>query len=217
MKFLLIDDHSLIIGALKVLLLDLEPEAEVYTAGTAQAALGLHTEHPDADLVLLDLGLPGSSGTSLLEKLVNRDRELKILVLSGTQDQHNVMRTLHLGACGFVPKSMQSDVLADAIRFVLSGGVYIPGKLLEEVSRNGQPDEPAEPSPTAGPKVVLSDRLEQVLLLLANGAPIKVICRELGLSEGTVKTHVTAIYRAFGATNRTEALLAARRHGFDVG
>jgi DNA-binding NarL/FixJ family response regulator len=66
-------------------------------------------------------------------------------------------------------------------------------------------------------RVQLTERQEQVLQLLARGAPIKIICRELGLSEGTVKTHVTAIYRAFGASNRTEALLAARRQGYDVG
>jgi len=66
-------------------------------------------------------------------------------------------------------------------------------------------------------RIQLTERQEQVLQLLARGAPIKIICRELGLSEGTVKTHVTAIYRAFGASNRTEALLAARRHGYDVG
>jgi DNA-binding NarL/FixJ family response regulator len=69
----------------------------------------------------------------------------------------------------------------------------------------------------SGNRVQLTERQEQVLQLLARGAPIKVICRELGLSEGTVKTHVTAIYRAFGASNRTEALLAARRQGYDVG
>ena len=70
--------------------------------------------------------------------------------------------------------------------------------------------------PTAA-RVKLTERQEQVLHLLARGCPIKVICRELNLSEGTVKTHVTAIYRAFGASNRTEALLSARRQGYDVG
>jgi DNA-binding NarL/FixJ family response regulator len=69
----------------------------------------------------------------------------------------------------------------------------------------------------ASSRARLTDRQEQVLELLARGAPIKVICRELNLSEGTVKTHVTAIYRAFGASNRTEALLAARKQGYDVG
>ena len=129
---------------------------------------------------------------------------------------------LHLGAAGFVPKSMASETLVSAIRFVLSGGVYIPADLLDDVTRGagilGLPERGRDMlgQPTTN-RVQLTERQEQVLQLLARGAPIKIICRELGLSEGTVKTHVTAIYRAFGASNRTEALLAARRQGYDVG
>ncbi len=222
MKILLVDDHSLITDALKVLLLDLDPEANVFTASDAPGAEQLLEQHQDADLMLLDLGLPGATGTSLLEKLTHRYPDMKILVLSGVQDQRSVMRVLQLGAAGFVPKSMATDNLISAIRFVLSGGVYIPADLLEDATRGAQilglpergRDMMGRPS---GGRVQLTERQEQVLQLLARGAPIKIICRELTLSEGTVKTHVTAIYRAFGASNRTEALLAARRNGYEVG
>jgi DNA-binding NarL/FixJ family response regulator len=220
MKVLLIDDHSLITDALSALLLDVDPQVEVHTAGDAQGAMKLLEQYPDADLMLLDLGLPGATGTSLLEAIVAQAPDLKILILSGTQDQRSVMRTLQLGAAGFVPKSMATETLVSAIKFVLSGGVYIPGDLLEEAQRlgplSGPPPRVHDVAP-GGPRVALTERQEQVLQLLARGAPIKIICRELGLSEGTVKTHVTAIYRAFGASNRTEALLAARRNGYDVG
>lgn len=222
MKILLVDDHSLITDALKVLLLDLDPQAQIFTAADAPGAEQLAAEHQDADLMLLDLGLPGATGTSLLEKLTTVYPDLKILVLSGVQDQRSVMRVLQLGAAGFVPKSMATDNLVSAIRFVLSGGVYIPADLLEDATRGAQMlglpergrDMLGRPS---GGRVQLTERQEQVLQLLARGAPIKIVCRELNLSEGTVKTHVTAIYRAFGASNRTEALLAARRNGYDVG
>ncbi|HUN93659.1 MAG TPA: response regulator transcription factor [Burkholderiaceae bacterium] len=221
MKILLVDDHTLITDALKVLLLDVDADAEIHTAADADAAMKLVAEHPDADLMLLDLGLPSVSGTSLLEAVVAQVPDLKILVLSGTQDARNVLRVLQLGAAGFVPKSMASETLVSAIRFVLSGGFYIPGDLLEEAQRlgplSGAPERLRENAPPGGVRVALTERQEQVLQLLARGAPIKIICRELGLSEGTVKTHVTAIYRAFGASNRTEALLAARRHGYDIG
>jgi DNA-binding NarL/FixJ family response regulator len=222
MKILLVDDHSLITDALRILLLDLDPDAEIHTASNAEAATALVGVHgSDADLMLLDLGLPGVQGTSLLESIVAQAPELKILVLSGTQDQRSVMRVLQLGAAGFVPKSMASETLLSAIRFVLSGGVYIPGDLLEEAQRlgplSGAPERLRDGPRAGGVRVELTERQEQVLQLLARGAPIKIICRELGLSEGTVKTHVTAIYRAFGASNRTESLLAARRHGYDVG
>jgi DNA-binding NarL/FixJ family response regulator len=104
-----------------------------------------------------------------------------------------------------------------AVKFVLSGGVYIPADLLDEVNRAGMLTAPERPREAGSGRIELTERQEQVLQLLARGAPIKIICRELGLSEGTVKTHVTAIYRAFNASNRTEALLAARRQGYDIG
>lgn len=222
MKILLVDDHALITNAMTALLLDLDPKTEIHTATDAPGAERLVEQHPDADMMLLDLGLPGTTGTNLLETLVGRVPDLKILVLSGVQDQRTVMRVLQLGAAGFLPKSMATETLINAVRFVMSGGVYIPADLLEDATRGasmlGLPERGRDMlgRPTSG-RVQLTERQEQVLQLLARGSPIKIICRELSLSEGTVKTHVTAIYRAFGASNRTEALLAARRNGYDVG
>ena len=222
MKILLVDDHALITNAMTALLLDLDPKTEIHTATDAPGAERLVEQHPDADMMLLDLGLPGTTGTNLLETLVGRVPDLKILVLSGVQDQRTVMRVLQLGAAGFLPKSMATETLINAVRFVMSGGVYIPADLLEDATRGasmlGLPERGRDMlgRPTSG-RVQLTERQEQVLQLLARGSPIKIICRELNLSEGTVKTHVTAIYRAVGASNRTEALLAARRNGYDVG
>ena len=150
MKYLIVDDHALVAGALTLLLEDRDPEADVHTAATADAALELVDREGDADLLILDLSLPGVTGTELMEEIVRRQPMLKILVVSGLADQESIMRVL------------------------------------------------------------------QLLAQLAKGAPIKRICRELDLSEGTVKTHVAAIYRSFGASNRTEALIAARRAGFDI-
>lgn len=218
MKVLIVDDHTLITHALSALMQDLDPATEVHTANSAAGALALVGQHgDDADLLLLDLALPGVEGTSLLEAVVAQHPALKVLVLSGVQDQRSVMQVLQLGAAGFVPKTMDSEVLGAAIRFVLGGGVYIPSNLLADAQRAGLlASAPTEPTPLTGPPVELTERQRDVLRELARGAPIKQICRELGLSEGTVKTHVTAIYRAFGAGNRTEALLAARRHGYDL-
>ena len=120
-----------------------------------------------------------------------------------------------MGAAGFIPKSLDAALLTAAIRFVLNGGVYIPVKLLAEAQRTSLLTNRDTQRPNVE-TVHLTERQKDVLALLAKGAPIKRICKELNLSEGTVKTHVTAIYRAFNATNRTEALLEARRHGFEV-
>lgn len=217
MKYLIVDDHALVAGALTLLLEDRDPEADVHTAATADAALELVDREGDADLLILDLSLPGVTGTELMEEIVRRQPMLKILVVSGLADQESIMRVLQLGAAGFVPKSLDTELLSSAIDFVLKGGVYIPSKLLAESQKDGFFTRTAArlKTPEAAPPH-LTDRQLDVLAQLAKGAPIKRICRELDLSEGTVKTHVAAIYRSFGASNRTEALIAARRAGFDI-
>lgn len=217
MKYLIVDDHALVAGALTLLLEDRDPEADVHTAATADAALELVDREGDADLLILDLSLPGVTGTELMEEIVRRQAMLKILVVSGLADQESIMRVLQLGAAGFVPKSLDTELLSSAIDFVLKGGVYIPSKLLTESQKDGFFTRTAArlKAPESAPPH-LTDRQLDVLAQLAKGAPIKRICRELDLSEGTVKTHVAAIYRSFGASNRTEALIAARRAGFDI-
>lgn len=217
MKYLIVDDHALVAGALTLLLEDRDPEADVHTAATADAALELVDREGDADLLILDLSLPGVTGTELMEEIVRRQPMLKILVVSGLADQECIMRVLQLGAAGFVPKSLDTELLSSAIDFVLKGGVYIPSKLLTESQKDGFFTRTAArlKAPESAPPH-LTDRQLDVLAQLAKGAPIKRICRELDLSEGTVKTHVAAIYRSFGASNRTEALIAARRAGFDI-
>ena len=217
MKYLIVDDHALVAGALTLLLEDRDQEADVHTAATADAALELVDREGDADLLILDLSLPGVTGTELMEEIVRRQPMLKILVVSGLADQESIMRVLQLGAAGFVPKSLDTELLSSAIDFVLKGGVYIPSKLLTESQKDGFFTRTAArlKAPESAPPH-LTDRQLDVLAQLAKGAPIKRICRELDLSEGTVKTHVAAIYRSFGASNRTEALIAARRAGFDI-
>lgn len=217
MKYLIVDDHALITGALSLMLEDRDPETEVHTAATAREALDLVNREGDADLLILDLSMPNVTGTELMEEIVRMQPMLKILVVSGLADQESIMRVLQLGAAGFVPKSLDTEMLGNAIDFVLKGGVFIPSKLLTESQRVGFfTRTAAHLKSSAEEPVHLTERQKDVLALLAQGAPIKRICRELDLSEGTVKTHVAAIYRAFGASNRTEALLAARRAGFDI-
>ena len=200
MKYLIVDDHALVAGALTLLLEDRDPEADVHTAATADAALELVDREGDADLLILDLSLPGVTGTELMEEIVRRQPMLKILVVSGLADQESIMRVLQLGAAGFVPKSLDTELLSSAIDFVLKGGVYIPSKLLTESQKDGFFTRTAArlKAPESAPPH-LTDRQLDVLAQLAKGAPIKRICRELDLSEGTVKTHVAAIYRSFGA------------------
>ena len=212
MQFLIVDDHSIVTMALSLLLKDFDGQTNtVYTANSKEDALVLADQYGDtADLMILDLSMPGVEGTSLMEEIVQRHPTMKILVMSGLTDQHSILKVLQMGAAGFIPKSLDAGLLTAAIRFVLNGGVYIPVKLLAEAQRSTflSAREITRPSLES---VHLTERQKDVLALLAKGAPIKRICKELNLSEGTVKTHVTAIYRAFNASNRTEALLSSSK------
>ncbi len=212
---LLVDDHSLITTAMNALLQSMFPNVQVYIGSDGKDARELAAKYGDsADLMILDLGLPDSQGTALLEELLTEYPALKILVLSGIADPESILRTLSAGAAGFVPKSLDANLLKDAVNFVLEGGVYIPSRILTQQQSQGM--NPQQPQENPSSTVHLTPRQCQVLKLLSQGDSIKTICRKLDLSEGTVKTHVTAIYRAFDAKNRTEALIAARKNGFNV-
>ena len=199
--FLVVDDQPLITGALSMLLTSENPDSEVFTANSVDEARKLvHSHAPEADLLILDLSMPGVVGTSLLEEFVREEPSLKILVLSGVTDRESVMNTLSLGAAGFVPKTLDTDLLLTAIHFVLKGGVYLPSKIIEESQRRGFFAEAGEGiAGRMASAPTLTPRQMDVLRELAKGNPIKRICTNLNLSEVTVKTHVSAIYRAFGA------------------
>lgn len=200
---------------MSALLQSMYKDVTVHIGTNAKDALDLAAKYGDsADLMILDLGLPDSQGTGLLERLLQSYPALKILVLSGFADPDSILRTLSAGAAGFIPKSLDANLLKAAVNFVLEGGVYIPSKILSQQQSAGMSPQQPIMNPTSS--VHLTPRQCQVLRLLSEGDSIKTICKKLELSEGTIKTHVTAIYRAFDAKNRTEALIAARRNGFNV-
>src|SRR5262245_58150682 len=138
MKILVIDDHALIRESLRAVLSELKPEAAVVEATNAQETVRLVEDNPDLALVLLDLGLPDRDGFEVLAEIRERHPTIPVVVLSGHSDRANVVKTLDLGALGFIPKTAQRQVLASAISLVLSGGIYIPPEIL------GRP-EPATP------------------------------------------------------------------------
>ncbi|MBQ8829165.1 MAG: response regulator transcription factor [Burkholderiaceae bacterium] len=212
---LLVDDHSLITTAMSALLKSMYPDVQVQIGADAKEARRLVAEHGDsADLMILDLGLPDCQGTELLVELLQDYPALKILVLSGSVEPEKILKALSAGAAGYVPKTLDAHLLKDAISLVLEGGVYIPAKILSQAQSEGMAPQVPVHNPKAS--VHLTNRQCQVLKLLSQGDSIKEICRTMNLSEGTIKTHVTAIYRAFNARNRTEALIAARKNCFNV-
>lgn len=217
MQILVVDDHPLILEALKQVLRDLDPEIAVLEARDAQHALDRATKHPDLSLVLLDLTLPGKHGFELLSELRRDFPQLPVVVLSATEDRETVLRAINDGAMGFIPKTSRTEVLVAALRLVFSGGVYLPPSVFSTQAGTLGADARLPAPATRSPRDVgLTDRQAQVLALLVQGKSNKLICRALDLAEGTVKIHVTAILRALNVSNRTEAVVAVSRLGLKL-
>jgi DNA-binding NarL/FixJ family response regulator len=211
-KVLIVDDHPLILEALRHVLKALDAKIAVLEAQNAADALSIAASHADIDLALLDLGLPGKAGLDALYELRGEQPELPVVVLSATEDPEMVLRAIDAGAMGFISKATKNDVLVNALRLVLSGAVYLPQHLLQRsAAQAGQPS--SEEQCLSYRDIGLTERQAEVLNLLIQGKSNKLICRELGLAEGTVKIHVTAILKALNVVNRTQAVVAVSRLG----
>jgi len=212
MNLLLIDDHALFREGLRALLGNISPDVMVFESASVEGAIDECNLTPFR-MVLLDLGLSQSGGMATLEQFRAGVPATPVVVLSGERDAALIRNAIECGAVGYIPKSHTAEQMIAALRFVLSGGVYLPPEVLEaERAAAGQPVSTMERERFQ----LLSPRQQQVARLLLQGQANKAIARELELSEGTVKAHVSAIYQIIGARNRVEAVTLAARHGFIV-
>lgn len=223
MKILVVDDHPLILEALHHVLRQLDREVEVYDARTGAEGRKLVAAHPETGLLLLDLTLPDVDGLALLSELRHDFPAIPVVVLSASDRREDVLRAIDLGAMGFIPKTSSNQVMLQALRLVLSGGVYLPPAALVhqegaemESSGDSAPDSMGGGTRVTPRELGLTGRQAQVLALILQGKPNKVICRELGLAEGTVKIHVAAILRALNVSTRTQAVIEASRLGLHL-
>jgi DNA-binding NarL/FixJ family response regulator len=206
-KLLIVDDHPLILHALEQVLPQLDRRLEIFGARDRTATMTLLARHPDCALVLLDLALPGARGLDLLADLRRERPQLPIVVLSATHDSATVGAAIAAGARGFVAKTASPLELLDAISTVLDGGRHITNDLA------------AVPRTIRGVPMTmlgLTQRQSDVLQLLVQGKPNKLICRDLHLSEGTVKVHVSAILKALNVHSRSQAIVELTRRGISV-
>lgn len=217
MKILVIDDHVLIQQAMQGVLKKIKRDALVFEAASSAQAMQIVNAHPDLDLILLDLTLPDRDGFALLAELREQLPQAAVVVLSGVQEPDYVLKALDLGAVGYIPKSTHGDVILNALRLVLGGGVYVPPEILVRDAASTATALVARPRVTEAPaaKMGLTERQLQVLALMMEGKSNKTICRDLHLAEPTVKNHVTAILKALKVSNRTEAVVAASKLGLD--
>lgn len=204
MKILLVDDHPLFLEGIRMVLKQLDEAASIQCSGSCEEAL---TQIDDShDLVLLDINLPGMSGLDGLQRLRSQAPATPLVVMSASEDRSKVLRAIELGAKGYIPKSSTPDVILTALQLVLSGGVYLPMAVLDEVNSSQSKTENAEGQ-------TLTPRQVEVLKLMAEGHSNKAIGNHLSMAENTVRVHVSAILRFLDVSNRTEAGLAATRMG----
>ena len=197
----------------------LDRQLDLLEAQTCEEALDLTRRHQDIALILLDLALPGVDGFGALSQLREKFPGIPVVVVSAFDQPEFVTRAIDAGAMGFIPKTSSTQILLNALRLVLSGGVYLPPELLRRHDSipPAAPQLPTSPAQLRDPREFgLTERQSQVLTLLVQGKPNKIICRELNLAEGTVKIHVTAILKALSVTNRTQAVIAVSKLGFKL-
>ena len=213
MRILIADDHHLIVEGVKAKLRELGDAVEFATAMTVDDAFAQLDEAPAPDLLVMDLAMPGARGMDHVAQVRQRWPALPLVVLSGSEDGAQMKTLLGMGVRGYIPKAYSPEIMLSAVQLVLSGGVYVPPMLLEP---SAAASAPAAPPP--GPdrsleslRSLLTARQVDVLRLLALGKPNKRIARELDISEGTVKIHLAAIFRALDVRNRVEAVVAAQR------
>jgi DNA-binding NarL/FixJ family response regulator len=210
-RILIVDDHELFRKGLRHLLDRFDAELEILEAADCDQAITLAGE--PFDLVLLDLHMPGMTGLEALQRMRPAFESSPIVVLSGEDDPRQVRRAIDAGAAGFIPKSSTPDVLRSALRLVLADEVYLPAVALKGIAEDGGDTAPMTPGRIGE---ALSGRQVDVLRKAVQGKANKVIARELGISEGTVKAHLSAAFRALGVHNRTEAVYAAARCGLQL-
>jgi DNA-binding NarL/FixJ family response regulator len=217
MKFLVVDDHALIRDAMRGVLKELEGGAIVLEAASARQAMDLIPQHPDLALILLDLQLPDRDGIEAMGELRELYPAISVVMLSAFNDRDNVVKALDNGALGFIPKTDSREILLGALRLILAGGIYIPPEILTlgpaMTAASDGATAAKRPSPA---ELGLTARQVDVLALMMEGKNNKLICRALELAEPTVKNHVSAILKALGVTNRTEAVLAVAALGWEL-
>jgi DNA-binding NarL/FixJ family response regulator len=212
MKVLLVDDHEIVWNGTRRLLEQLAAQlgwADTFSfAAVRDVAAACSLPREDIGLVLLDYHLPGLSGLAALRAVKAHFESTPVCMQSAEMSAQKVREVIEAGAAGFIPKSYSLDEMDAALRVVLQHRVYLPAEFVLEaqVSRERLPDEVARDDVAAFLRAELSPRQRQVLALAVRGVPTKLIARQLSIAEGTVKVHLSMVYRALGARNRTDAL-----------
>jgi DNA-binding NarL/FixJ family response regulator len=206
-RIIVADDHPLFRGALRQAIASLLPQAEVLEANGLDELVAMLGRGRDIDLILLDLTMPGVQGFSGLIYLRAQHPEVPVVIVSANEDSVVIRRAVGLGASGFIPKSLDSDHIGEAIRAVLAGEAWTPPDIDLGQSEDNEAADTMRRLGTLTPQQV------RVLMMLSEGLLNKQIAFELSVSEATVKAHVSAILQKLGVDSRTQAVIAASKIG----
>jgi len=204
-EIIIADDHPLFREALAASVKRLYPQVKIHEADTIDALMELVEEYLEADLLLLDLNMPGATGYSALVHLRAHYPMLPVIMVSAHEQPELMRRALDHGAMGFVPKSADTNTLGEALETVLMGDIWAP-----EAAHSAAPVAD-EDKAAAALLQTLTPQQFRVLQMVSTGLLNKQIAHELGVTEATIKTHMTAILRKLGVTNRTHAVLIAKQ------
>jgi len=204
LRIVIADDHALVRGGMSLLIDIASPQAEVLQANSMEQVKGFLSEAESIDLILLDLMMPGMQGESDIKAISGSRPEIPIIIVSVKEDINSIRSSLAAGAMGYIPKTSSPDVTVSAIQLVLAGGVYVPPHVLQlGASLLGVKEENVEVKNTYG----LTGRQIEVLNLVVSGKSNQSIGTVLGLTTGTIKMHVSAIFKKLGVGSRTEAAM----------
>jgi DNA-binding NarL/FixJ family response regulator len=209
-KIIIADDHPLFRAALRQAVTQAVPGVEIVEADSLAAVQEAVEKHGDADLVLLDIHMPGTHGFSGLVFLRGQHPGVPVVVVSGSEETHVMKRAIDYGASGFIPKSAPLETISEAIASVLEGEEWLPQELTDNMD-----DVSEEDQQFAAALASLTPQQFRVLTMLTEGLLNKQIAYELSVSEATIKAHVTAILRKLGVHSRTQAVIAAQRLGVE--
>jgi DNA-binding NarL/FixJ family response regulator len=208
MKTLLADDHPLMREGIRQVLAQLEPGLEIVDAHDYPSLLSRAAEHPDLDLALVDLNMPGFVGMQGITLFRNQFPEIPLVVLSASESPLDIRSALEAGALGYIPKATTAAAMLAALRQVLAGDIYVPPCLDDsQIGLYSIVPDDFKALQNRG----LTTRQFEVARLLVQGFSNKNIAAMLAMSEGTVKVHIAAIFRALNVSNRTEAVLEMQR------
>lgn len=218
MRILVADDHELFLRGLEMVLKDYNSDIELVSARNYSEIFSIIKKDKNFQLILTDLAMPGAQWLEAIKFIHETLPEIPIIILSAVFEKEIVQKTIEYGAAGYIPKTSSNAVIISAVNLVLSGGVYIPPELLKDTHQNEfdllkQIENLPYVQNVKENAKILSPRQVDVIRLISKGKSNKQIAYELGLTEGTVKLHVTAILKLLNVYNRTGAVVEASKLG----